>query len=80
MILLSGYENDLYNRTLTKKTGWNHVALRTSTRDTTGKDYTRTEILWKNKHYSKAESSGRVPIRLTAKEKAENKINPSRKR
>jgi DNA adenine methylase len=80
MILLSGYENDLYNEILTRKNGWRRLTLRTSTRDTTGKDYIRNEVLWKNKYYVKAESTGRVPIRLSPKEKAENKINPSRKR
>jgi DNA adenine methylase len=80
MILLSGYDNDLYKKTLTRKKGWKRMTLRTNTRDTTGKDYPRTEVLWKNKLYVKAESTGRVPIRLSAKEKAENKINPPRKR
>lgn len=80
MILLSGYENDLYNKILTKKNGWNRLTLQTTTRDTSGKDYTRNEVLWKNKYYLKAESIGRVPIRLSVKEKAENKINPPRKR
>jgi hypothetical protein len=48
------------------------------TRDTTGKDYARSEVLWHNKHFEKAVKLGRVPIRLTKTEKAENKINPER--
>ena len=80
MILLSGYDNVLYNRTLSRKKGWKRMTIRTNTRDTTGKDYPRTEVLWKNKLYIKAENTGRVPIRLTAKEKAGKKINPPRKR
>ena len=80
MILLSGYDNDLYKRTLTRERGWECIAFQTSTRNTTGKDFTRTEMFWKNKYYVKAERTGRVPVRLTAKEKAENKINPVRKR
>ncbi len=79
MILLSGYDSDLYKRTLSRKKGWERTTLNTNTRDTTGKDHPRTEVLWKNKYYLKAERTGKVPIRLTAKEKAVNKINPPRK-
>ena len=80
MILLSGYDNALYSKLLSSKNGWTRLTLQATTRDTKGRDYPRTEVLWKNKHYLKAERTGRVPIRLSAKEKAEKKINPLRKR
>ena len=80
MILISGYNNELYNKILTSKNGWKRMSINTTTRGTSGKDHTRTEVLWKNKYYCKAEKTGRVPIRLTAEERATNKINPPRKR
>lgn len=80
MILLSGYDNDLYRSLLTKKEGWTRREIETHTRDTTGKDYARTEILWTNNQYNKALKTGRVPIRLSEKEKHDGKVNPSRTR
>jgi DNA adenine methylase len=79
MLLISGYENILYNRLLRRKDGWTKTRIKTYTRNTTGKNFSRTEVLWKNVKFSKAVKTGRVPIRLSAKEKAENKINPLRK-
>lgn len=80
MILLSGYDNELYQKTLVKKGKWTKKRIETHTRDTTGKDYARTEVLWMNHQFNKARKSGRVPIRLSREEKNENKINPPRKR
>ena len=80
MILLSGYDNELYQKTLVKKGKWTKKKIETHTRDTSGKDYARTEILWMNRRFNQARKTGRVPIRLTCMEKAENKINPPRKR
>jgi hypothetical protein len=79
MLLISGYDNELYNDRLSARDGWKRVSIKTHTRDTRGKDYARTEILWKNKHFVKAEKTGKVPIRLTKQEIEENKINPPRK-
>jgi len=79
MVLISGYDNDLYDSILTRKRGWKRVRIKTHTRDTRGNDYSRTEVLWKNKVFVKAEREGKVPIRLTAEEKAQNKVNPRRK-
>jgi DNA adenine methylase len=79
MILISGYNNVVYSKLLSSKNGWQRYTVPTTTRDTKGRDYCRTEVLWKNKYYIKAEKTGRVPIRLSAKEKAENKINPPRR-
>ncbi len=80
MMLISGYRNELYDSILTPARGWKKEVFRTHTRDTTGKDFERTEVLWMNNRYVKARESGKVPIRLTAKEKAEKKVNPSRRR
>lgn len=79
MLLISGYDNELYNTRLSGRHGWTRVNVKTHTRDTRGKDYERTEILWKNKHFVKAEKTGKVPVRLTKQEIEENKINPRRK-
>ena len=48
MILLSGYDNALYETMLVKDGGWTKKKIKTHTRDTTGKDYARTEVLWMN--------------------------------
>lgn len=78
MILISSYDNELYRRTLTEKAGWSLSTIETKTRDTTGKDYTRMELLWRNRYFKKAVNLGRVPIRLSAEEKKQKKINPPR--
>lgn len=80
MILVSGYSNELYESLLVKKGGWRRKTISAKTRDTSGRDYERTEVLWENPMFVKAFRTGRIPIRLSAKEKAENKINPPRKR
>ena len=80
MILISGYENDLYNTVLTRKNGWAVRRIETHTRDTTGKDLARTEVLWMNAQFVKAKKANKVPIQLRAKERKENKLNPPRKR
>jgi DNA adenine methylase len=79
MVLLSGYENPLYSSFLNKRDGWERETIATYTRDTKGKDLARTEILWKNKFFIKAATTGSVPIRLTKKEKKNGKTNPTRK-
>jgi len=80
MLLISGYHNDLYDEVLTPEKGWTKSTIETHTRDTAGKDYARTEILWMNGPYLKAQESGKVPIRLSKKERQENKVNPPRRR
>lgn len=80
MLLLSGYDNDLYQQMLVKKNGWKKRKIETHTRDTTGKDYARTEVLWMNKQFMLARKLGRPPLRLSRKELEENKVNPIRKR
>ena len=78
MVLVSGYESPLYRSYLTKHAGWECEKIETHTRDTRGKDLSRTEILWKNKFFVKAARTGRVPIRLSRKEKMNHKVNPVR--
>lgn len=80
MLLISGYQNDLYDEMLTEETGWVKSTVKTKTRDTTGKDYERTEVLWMNSVYSRALKTGKIPIRLTKKEIKQKKLNPARKR
>ena len=80
MILISGYENDLYEKMLTPKSGWRKQTIETHTRDTTGRDFVRMEVLWMNNSFIKAKNNKKVPILLKKDEKKHNKINPPRKR
>jgi len=79
MILISSYDNDLYNDMLSPKHGWTKTVIETNTADTSGKKYNRKEVLWKNQHFKKAFENNKVPIRLSEKEKKQHKINPTRK-
>jgi DNA adenine methylase len=78
MILLSGYDNELYNNELTKKRGWTKKTFSTYTKVTNGKLLKRREVLWMNRFCSIALKSKKIPIRLTKSEKHEKKVNPLR--
>lgn len=78
MILISGYDNELYNSLLTTERGWTKKYISAYTRDTTGKDYPRTEVLWGNGIYSKAIKDNILPIVLSPQEIKLQKVNPSR--
>jgi DNA adenine methylase len=78
MVFLSGYENDLYNDYLTAANGWHKRRIETATRGHNGKDSKRQEIVWHNAQYTDAVKSRRVPIRLSASERAYKKVNPER--
>ncbi|MBI3757335.1 MAG: DNA adenine methylase [Deltaproteobacteria bacterium] len=80
MLLISGYRNRLYDAILTKDRGWTRSSIKTITRDTTGKNYERTEVLWRNDAFKRAHKAGKVPIRLSKMEAKENKVNPARSR
>ena len=80
MLLISGYENDLYDQMLKAKDGWEQRQIKTHTRTTNGKNSARVETLWMNKYFVKAKAKGVVPIRLSRNEKQSSKVNPSRKR
>lgn len=79
MIFISGYENELYNQLLPATAGWKCKIIETNTRDSSGKDHARTEVVWMNKHFQKALKSKTLPLKLTKKEMKEKKLNPLRK-
>lgn len=78
MIFISGYENELYDLILSEERGWSKKTIETTTKDSKGQSYKRTEVVWMNKHFQKALKSGEVPIVLTEKEKKQGKLNPER--
>lgn len=78
MIIISHYENSLYREYLNRSTGWISKTIKTHTRDTSGKDFARNEILWINRNFIKAKKNNKVPIRLSAKERKDKKFNPKR--
>lgn len=78
MLLISGYETELYNAILSEERGWTREIVLAQTRDTSGKDYERSEVLWMNPLFRQARESGRVLIELTEAERAERKVNPPR--
>lgn len=78
MVLISGYKNKLYNEYLNDKNGWKSKMIPTITKDSKGHSYERFEVIWTNKHYQEALITGKIPIRLTEKEKKYNKLNPER--
>lgn len=78
MILLSGYESRLYNEMLSLKSGWTQSVIQTHIKDISGNCHSKTEVLWTNKQYNKANLTGRVPIRLSIQEKKNKKLNPPR--
>jgi DNA adenine methylase len=80
MIFISGYQNDLYDSILTPKRGWKKRTIETMTKDTSGTIHKRTEVVWMNKYFNEALKATEAPIKLTKKEKKENKLNPERKR
>lgn len=80
MIFISGYANDLYSSLLTRKDGWSHRTIEATTRNSSGQISKRTEVVWMNKHFLKAQSSKEVPIRLTKRETNMTKLNPVRGR
>ena len=79
MLLISGYDNDLYNELLTVNKGWKKLQIKTHTKNHKGVQFSRTEIIWMNAKSVKALKNKKIPIRLSAKEKKINKINPERK-
>ena len=78
MIFISGYQNALYRKTLTTRKGWHTKTIKATTRDSSGKTHERTEVVWMNKHFLKAQKTGRIPVRLSKREARLNKINPTR--
>jgi DNA adenine methylase len=78
MVLISGYQNDLYRDYLGPRNGWRKRIMKTTTRSNSGKDLDREEIIWFNEQYYDAAKSGRVPVHLSKKENKQRKVNPTR--
>lgn len=78
MIFISGYKSDLYDSLLTEKKGWSKKSFETFTKDSKGQVHDRSEYVWMNKYFQKALKFKKVPIKLTAEETKQNKVNPER--
>jgi len=78
MVFISGYESELYNDLLTEKAGWKKETLPAITKGNNGKCFSRAEVIWFNRKYCEAKKTGRIPIRLTKKERKDRKVNPVR--
>jgi DNA adenine methylase len=78
MIFISGYDHPLYKEMLTSKRGWKRRAFRTTTRDSSGHDHKRTEVIWMNRVFVQAQKTNRLPLKLSKKEKQVGKVNPAR--
>lgn len=80
MIFISGYANDLYAQFLTQTKGWAHKTIETTTRNSSGQTHKRTEVVWMNKYFQRAQGTNQIPIVLTKKETKQKKLNPLRAR
>ncbi|MBS1595552.1 MAG: DNA adenine methylase [Bacteroidetes bacterium] len=78
MVFISGYGSELYDNILTANSGWSKREIETTTKDTKGNSHSRTEVVWMNKHFTKALMDKKVPITLTDIEKKRGKLNPER--
>ena len=78
MVFISGYESELYNNLLTKSAGWEKETLPAITKGNNGRCFSRDEVIWFNRRYCEAKRTGRVPVRLTEKERKDRKLNPVR--
>jgi hypothetical protein len=67
MILISGYESDLYLDMLNQANGWKMIQLKTTTRGTKGKDSSRVEVLWMNEQFQEGVRLNRSRVSLNAK-------------
>jgi DNA adenine methylase len=78
MIFISGYQNELYDKILTAPKGWQKKTIKTITRGHSGNTHERIEVVWMNKYFIKASAAKKTSLKLTDKEKKENKVNPER--
>ena len=78
MILVSGYENDIYDELLSLSRGWRKEVISTHTTATCGKKFSRDEVVWINAAAAKTLETKRIPVRLTKKERLARKVNPVR--
>jgi hypothetical protein len=51
-----------------RKTGWSRRTIEATTRDSSGQIHKRTEVVWMNKHFQKAQKTNQIAIALTKKE------------
>ena len=80
MLLISAYETEAYEKLLRPEDGWEKRLIETQTRNTTGSDFARTEVLWMNARFLTAQRTGKVPVRLSKLERRDKKLNPRRRR
>lgn len=78
MILISGYQNDLYDSILTEEKGWTIKKIETVTKGSKGHSHNRTEILWMNKHFTNNLAGNQLPLIFTETELKQKKVNPER--
>ena len=79
MLLISAYETEVYEKLLRPEDGWEKRLIETQTRDTTGSSFVRTEVLWMNARFLTAQRTGKVPVRLSKRERYNGKLNPRRR-
>ncbi len=80
MVFISGYSNELYSRFLTRENGWKHRTIETTTKDWSGQNQKRTEVIWMNQYFRRAQQANQIPIVLTKREWRLKKVNPLRTR
>jgi len=78
MLIISAYENPLYESYLATNKQWSKIIIQTSTRATDGIDYPRNEVLWINNAFQSSAKENKIPLKLTEKEVSNSKINPKR--
>ena len=78
MILISGYDSDIYNDLLTTRNGWTKMTVGTYTKTTNGINLERKEILWSNSAATTAKRTKQVPLELSCEEEKGQKVNPTR--
>ena len=78
MIMLSANAHPLYEKALGQKRSWHRIDLDSSTRGTAGGARNRVEHLWLNGPATRALKRGKPDLELSASERAQGKINPTR--
>ena len=78
MIIVSGYQSDLYSEYLNRANGWSARRVVTATRGVEGVNKRRTEVLWVNSQFRDAKRRKAVPVRLSKTESTQRKVNPVR--
>jgi len=75
MIMVSSYNNDLYDKNLSN---WGKVEIETRTASSDGASSQRTEVIWKNQNLIKAFESNKLPLVFSKYETKKRKVNPER--